>query len=154
MSDWSKPTITDLYTDVIGFLDARLDDIGSFFVTPPSNVPAGTMRFVRATAKFQEWDGAVWQDKSIGVAGGGTGGTDPASARTALGLGTISVQNANGIAVTGGTLAGITGLSMSGDMAFATDGAFKIGTATNRPSILYLRNGIVLPVGTDKWVTG
>lgn len=37
-----------------------------------------------------------------------------AQARTALGLGTMALQNANAVAITGGTLAGITSLNVSG----------------------------------------
>lgn len=154
MADWSKPAITDLYADVLNYIDARLDESASFFVTDPTNIPAGTMRFVRASGKFQEWSGSAWVDKAIGTAGGGTGGTTPADARLALGLGTISVQNANAVNITGGSATGITGLGMQGDISFNVDGANKIGTNTNRPGVVYVRNGLVVPVGTDKWVSG
>ena len=153
MADWNKPVLTDLYTDVITYLDARLDDAAQNFLTDPTNPPIGLMRFVRASGKFQEWDGAAWQDKPIGVAGGGTGSTTASGSRTALGLGTMSTQNANAIAVTGGTASGLTGLGLAGDVIFASDGAVKIGTATLRPSVLYLRNALVIPVGTDKFAT-
>lgn len=42
---------------------------------------------------------------------GGTGGSDPASARTGLGLGSISTQDSNAISVTGGTISDITAVS-------------------------------------------
>jgi hypothetical protein len=154
MADWSKPVVTDLYADVLSYIDARLDETAGFFATNPTNLPAGAMRFVRASGKFQEWDGAAWNDKVIGVAGGGTGGTDANTARIALGLGTISVQNANAVAITGGSATGITALGMTGDISFNIDGANKIGANGNRPSVIYLRNGLVIPVGTDKWVSG
>lgn len=44
---------------------------------------------------------------TLGVDHGGTGGTTQAAARTGLGLGTLSTQNADSIAVTGGTLDGV-----------------------------------------------
>jgi hypothetical protein len=154
MADWNKPVLTDLYTEVLTYLDARLDDSAQMFTTDPTNPPIGLMKFVRATGKFQEWDGAAWQDKPIGVAGGGTGSTTAAGARTGLGLGTMSSQNANAVAITGGSISGLTALGISGDITFAADGSSKIGTAALRPSILYLRNGLVLPVGVDKFVTG
>lgn len=48
-----------------------------------------------------------WQATPVGVAFGGTGGTTAATARTGLGLGTISTQNANAVAITGGTATGL-----------------------------------------------
>ncbi len=42
----------------------------------------------------------------ISIAGGGTSAATAADARTNLGLGTLATQNANGVAITGGTMAG------------------------------------------------
>jgi len=42
---------------------------------------------------------------TLPVANGGTGGTTQSAARTGLGLGTISTQNANSVNITGGTVA-------------------------------------------------
>lgn len=47
------------------------------------------------------------------VANGGTAGTDQASGRTGLGLGTISTQAASAVAITGGSLSGLTALTMN-----------------------------------------
>jgi hypothetical protein len=41
---------------------------------------------------------------ALKVANGGTGGTTQATARTGLGLGTMATQNANAVAITGGTV--------------------------------------------------
>jgi hypothetical protein len=43
----------------------------------------------------------------LGVASGGTSGNTAASARTGLGLGTISTQNANSVTITGGAISGL-----------------------------------------------
>lgn len=40
---------------------------------------------------------------------------DGAAARTTLGLGSLAVQNANAVAITGGTIAGVTSLAATGD---------------------------------------
>lgn len=45
---------------------------------------------------------------TLAIGDGGTGATTAADARTNLGLGTIAVQNANSVTITGGTIDGIT----------------------------------------------
>ena len=152
--DWNKPTLTDLYTDVLNQLDERMDDSATMFVSTSTNQPVGSMRYVRASNKFQEWNGTTWVDKVLSVAGGGTGGATSGAAIAALGLGTMSLQNANAVAVTGGTASGLTALGLSGAITFASDNAFAIGTNAARASVIYLRSGLVVPVGTDKFVTG
>lgn len=50
----------------------------------------------------------VWQGTAIGLAYGGTGATTASGARTALGLGTMAVQAASNVAITGGSISGAT----------------------------------------------
>lgn len=45
---------------------------------------------------------------TLAVANGGTGATTAAAARTNFGLGTMATQNANAVAITGGTIDGVT----------------------------------------------
>jgi len=153
MADWSLPTLASLYTDFVAEVDARLNDSAQMFSGGPSNQPVGSIRYFRATNVFQEWDGAQWIDKVLSIAGGGTGATTAAGIRTNLGLGTMSIQNANGINVTGGTLTGISALGMTGDISFVADNANKIGSNANRPATIYVRSGMVIPVGADKFAT-
>jgi hypothetical protein len=44
---------------------------------------------------------------TVAINNGGTGGSSASSARSNLGLGTIATQNANAIAITGGTISGL-----------------------------------------------
>lgn len=53
---------------------------------------------------------------------------DPATMRTNLGLGTMAVQNANAVAVTGGTIAGITDLAV---LDGGTGASTAVGARTN-----------------------
>ena len=49
----------------------------------------------------------TWHGTPIAVAYGGTGATTQAGAQTALGLGTMALQNASNVAITGGTITGL-----------------------------------------------
>ena len=50
----------------------------------------------------------VWNGSTIGIAYGGTGATTTSGARTSLGLGTIAIQNANSVSITGGSITNLT----------------------------------------------
>lgn len=67
---------------------------------------------------------------------GGTGATTASSARTNLGLGSISTQNANAVAITGGSVTGIT------DLAIVDGGTGASDASTARTNL-----GLV--IGTD-----
>lgn len=73
---------------------------------------------------------------TVSVNNGGTGGTTEATARAGLGLGSVSTQNANSIAITGGTISGIT------DLAIA-DGGTGASNATGA------RANLGLSIGSD-----
>lgn len=116
MADWNLPTLTDAYADFQDALKARDEDAASLGYGAITNPFTGQLRYVRASDKIQEWDGAAWQDKVLAIAGGGTGANSAANARTALGIGTIATQNANNVTITGGTIAGLGSLGVNGNL--------------------------------------
>jgi hypothetical protein len=113
-----------------------------------TNPVEGHFRYVRADDKFQEYVAGIWTDKVLSLAGGGLGATNAGAARTALGLGTIATQDANNIAITGGTLANLGSLGVNGNITMvgaliAGSGAVQITDATGKIQALsstYLAN--------------
>jgi hypothetical protein len=75
-------------------------------------------------------------DGIVAVNNGGTGATTVATARTALGLGTLATQNSSAVTITGGTITGITDLALA-------DGGTGASTATQA------RTNLGLVIGTD-----
>lgn len=55
--------------------------------------------------------------QAVPVAAGGTAATTAAGARTNLGLGTMAIQNASAVAITGGTITGMPSPTASSDVA-------------------------------------
>lgn len=106
MANWTLPTIASPYDEVPGLLKALAFDAGSLMVEEPTNPLDGLVKLVRDPVKFQERSSGAWIDRILSVAGGGTGASTPGDARTGLGLGTMAIQNADAVAITGGTLAG------------------------------------------------
>lgn len=143
MADWSKPSLTDTYANFLSFLSGRLDDAAKMEESP-TNPPTNYIRWSTSLSKLQRWNGTIWVDLVLSIAGGGTGGTTT--------LGTMAYQNAGAVSITGGTISGLTALTMSGHILFDTDGTRNIGANAQKANNVYIKNGLVIPVGVDKWV--
>lgn len=154
MANWG---ITDLiplsYTTVFPLLISRDEDAATGYKNTPVNPPTGALRYNRTTNRWEEYDGTgSWVTKVISISGGGTGGGDAAAARQNLGIGTMGIQGANSVAITGGTITGLTALTMTGNILFQANNSYNIGTKTNRAGKVFIGGGLVVPVGADKWV--
>jgi hypothetical protein len=113
-ANWSLPITTSNYSSVVlQTIDERLDDVVSMFrAGDGSNMHVNSMRFNGDLAgEFERWNGSVWNDIILSVAGGGTGSGTAAGARTNLGLGTIATQNSNAVAITGGSAINLSTLT-------------------------------------------
>jgi hypothetical protein len=108
MADWSNPTITSNYVTFVDEVKNRDIDSITLSAYPLTNAPVNSIRLLRTPLKFQQWDGSAYVDLVLSIAGGGTGSNTPGGAGTALGLGTMAYQNANAVAVTGGSLTNIS----------------------------------------------
>lgn len=155
MANWTDPVITNNYTDVMTQFNARDIDAATMFLSSPTNQPNGSIRLIRAPVKLQEWDSGagLWTDRPVAIEGGGTAATSAVGARAALGIGTMGTQNSNAVAITGGTIVGLTQLDMSGSITFAADQAYNIGTLLKKVKKAYIGEALVVPVGVDKYAT-
>jgi hypothetical protein len=127
MADWSKPTITSNYVTFVDEVKERDFDAISLQYNALVNPPNASVKLVRSPVKFQQWMTGAWNELTLSVEGGGTGQTSIAGIRTVIGLGSMAYQNANAIAVTGGTIANI---SSGGSYFNHTGGQVTIGTPT------------------------
>lgn len=118
-ANWNLPTLTSNYaTGVLQVINEKLVDAVSLFVLDGTNIPENAIKFNRTTLGFQERISGLWSDRTIGVVGGGTGGSTPLAARSNLGLGSLATQNANAVAITGGSLTTLSALDVSGNITF------------------------------------
>ena len=110
MANWANPTITSNYITFVDEVKARDVDAIQMQAYPLTNPPFASIKLLRSPIKFQEWNGFVFNDLVLSPGGGGTGVTSIAALVPQLGLGTMAVQNANAVSITGG---GISGISLS-----------------------------------------
>lgn len=63
MANWSNPTLTSLYTDVLTELKNRDVDLAlQFDGTSTTNVPTGAIRWNSTINRWQKWNGSSWAE--------------------------------------------------------------------------------------------
>ena len=140
MADFNQPILTTGYSDLLDELKARDVDALSL-AEAPTNPPTGAIRWNRTDDIFQEWSGSAWVDMQIK-----SDGIDPGV------LGTMASQNSNAVAITGGSISGLTTFDLANHLTFLTDVVTDLGSATKGARYVYINGGLKVPVGTDKYV--
>jgi len=109
VTDWAHPVLSDGYSAVLTtYLSGRDIDALTLQAIAASNPPTNAIKLLRTPVKFQNYNGASYDDLLLDITGGGTGAASAAVARTNLGLGSMAVQNSTGVSITGGSISGIT----------------------------------------------
>jgi hypothetical protein len=65
----------------------------------------------------------------------------------------MGTQASNSVAITGGSITGLATFSLACSLVFGADATYNIGSDAVRPSKAYIRDALVIPVGTDKYAT-
>jgi hypothetical protein len=115
MGDWTQPALTDFYADFLGWLVSRDIDTATLGLGTLTNPPVGFVKYDRTNDKFQEWNGATWDDLIVSLEGGGTGAANGGDALTNLGIGTLGLQDANNVTITGGSVSNLGSFGVNGN---------------------------------------
>lgn len=109
-ADWSKPTLTDTYTNFLTYMSGRINDAARWLdssSTSPTNIPHGAKRWNASSATFEIYSGAspTWRPLASTYAISVTGNAATASNASALNsyvqntgttAGTIPVRDGTG----------------------------------------------------------
>jgi hypothetical protein len=159
MANWLNPTITTQYDVFVNEAKDRDVDSATMFLNAASlsSPPIGSIRLNRLGAgfyKLQEWDvPGSFYERYLHVSGGGTGASEPAGARSNLGIGTMGVQNSNAVSISGGVIGNLSGFGISCSIIFNAGAAYDLGTNAAKCRRGYFSDAVVLPVGVDKFAT-
>lgn len=67
MADWSKPTLSSLYTDFLTEVKARDTDNATQFASgTPTNVPTNAIKWDTTANRWKKWDGSAWVELTSG----------------------------------------------------------------------------------------
>ena len=147
MADWNAPVLGTAYATWHSEMQAR--DVNALTLADTrlaamTNIPTNAKRWNNTDKVFESYE-AGWNDLVLAVTGGGTGATTAAGSRASLGLGTMSIQDANAVAITGGTIVDCT-------LTATVDDTEYIGSNTFQYAKAYFKSGLKIPVGADAYL--
>ena len=64
-ADWSKPTNTSAYTDVLSDIHQKILSSARLDLSGDSNVPTGAVQFSAAAKRLQSWNGSAWTTHTL-----------------------------------------------------------------------------------------
>jgi hypothetical protein len=145
MADWNLPTLTSTYANFLSNMQARDVDAATM-AEAPTSPPDRYIKWVAASNRFERWrlSDSTWVPLVLSVSGGGTGGFGS--------LGTMAAQNNTAVSITGGSISGLSTLQLGSDLTVSADDTRSLGTGPARLKYVYIRSGLAIPVGVDKWI--
>lgn len=142
MGDWSKPVIGDSKTNIIAFLAALDDDsvrLNDSRATAATSLPDYAKRWNDTTKTFQNWLTSAWANLVVAVAGGGTGASTAAGARTNLEVYSKTEGDARyALAITA------TEGELSSDVTLTTAGTYYSGPSVSLAAGSYIITAVLV----------
>lgn len=154
-TDFNQPTTSTAYATFLSNLMARDVSAITLCKADPSNIPTNAIKYERVANKFQEYADPVaasWNDLVLSIVGGGTGAITAAAARTNLGLGSVSTQDASAVALTGGTISAGVAIA-AGAIQSGTIAPGRLGSGSGGAGLKFLADDSTYKVGASKQYT-
>ena len=153
MANWNVPSLTDTYANFLAYFKARDDDavrLNDSRATAATNVPDYSKRWNDTTKTFQNWLSAQWTSLVLAVAGGGTGATTAAGARTNLDV--YSRAEADAAFATNLTN---SSYYLAADVSLTTPGTYYDGPSVSLAAGTWLVTGqVLISKGTTSAILG
>lgn len=101
-----------------------------------SNGGTGLTTFTGSNRALYSTSASAITAGTLPVAAGGTGGTDQATARSGLGLGTIATQASSSVSITGGSLTGLTTVRVNTSSALSSAESLSVSAPASTDGVV------------------